>query len=191
MNAILHRARVAIPLALAVAIGACGAPEQAGQPAASQSADTGGAGVETPPTPTPTLAAGDESPPPPATAPIRAGSPEEAIRAYYAAIDAGEFARAYRLWAREGEASGQSYAAFRQGFASTRRSEVRVSGPVQSEGAAGSIYATVPVEVNAVLKDGTRQHFTGQYVLRRVNDVPGATEEQLNWHIESASLQPA
>jgi len=190
MNAILHRARVAIPLALAVAIGACGGAEQAGQPAASQSADTGDVALETPATPTPTLAAGDESLPP-ATAPIRAGSPEEAIRAYYAAIDAGEFARAYRLWAREGEASGQSYAAFRQGFASTRRSEVRVSGPVQSEGAAGSIYATVPVEVNAVLKDGTRQHFTGQYVLRRVNDVPGATEEQLNWHIESASLQPA
>ncbi|MBN9506596.1 MAG: hypothetical protein J0I69_11270 [Altererythrobacter sp.] len=189
MNAILHRARVAIPLALAVAIGACGGAEQAGQPAASQSADTGDVALETQATSTPAPA--DESAPPPATAPIRAGSPEEAIRAYYAAIDAGEFARAYRLWAREGEASGQSYAAFREGFASTRRSEVRVSGPVQSEGAAGSIYATVPVEVNAVLKDGTRQHFTGQYVLRRVNDVPGATEAQLHWHIESASLQPA
>lgn len=185
MNVTLRRARVAIPLMLAVATGACGAPEQ---PAASQSADTGEVAVEAPPAPTP---AGDESAPPPAAAPIRAGAPEDAIRAYYAAIDAGEFARAYRLWAGEGEASGLSYARFRQGFSATRRTEVAVSGPVQSEGAAGSIYATVPVEVNAVLKDGTRQRFVGQYVLRRVDDVPGASEAQLNWHIESASLEPA
>src|SRR5690606_7704885 len=104
--------------------------------------------------------------------------------------DAGDFAKAYRLWAREGQASGQSYAEFRQGFAATRSTQVTITGPVTSEGAAGSIYATVPVEVNAVLRDGTRQRFVGQCVFRRVNDVPGASEEQLNWHIESASLEP-
>jgi hypothetical protein len=171
------------PLVLVLAIGACGAPERAEQPAASEPADSGG-------TPAPTVEQG-EALPPPVAAPIRAGAPEDAVRAYYAAIDAGEFARAYRLWGREGQASGQSYARFRQGFAATRSTEVRITGPIESEGAAGSIYATVPVEVNASLKDGTRQRFTGQYVLRRVNDVPGASEEQLNWHIESASLKPA
>jgi hypothetical protein len=30
----------------------------------------------------------------------------------------------------------------------------------------------------------------GDVVLRRVNDVPGATEEQLRWHIESTTLTP-
>jgi hypothetical protein len=188
MNAILHHARVAALLALAVAIGACEAPEQAGQPGASQSADSGEEAVAAP---APTLPQEDGVGLPEVTTPIRAGSPADAIRAYYAALDAGEFARAYRLWAREGQASGQTYAGFRQGFAATRSTQVTIAGPVESEGAAGSIYATVPVKVDASLKDGTRQHFVGQYVLRRVNDVPGASEDQLNWHIESASLEPA
>src|SRR5690606_19340668 len=153
-----------------------------GQPAASPSADIGEAASETP-SPPPPLASKDDSEVSPAPEPIRVGSPEDAIRAYYAAVDAGAFARAYRLWARDGQASGQTYARFRQGFAATRRTEVAISGPVESEGAAGSLYATVPVEVTAVLKDGTRQHFIGHYVLRRVNGVPGASEEQLTWHI--------
>jgi hypothetical protein len=132
-----------------------------------------------------------ETPAPlPAGTPIRAASPEAAVRAYYAAIDAGDFASAYRLWRDEGAGSRQSYAAFREGFAETLSTAVAIAGPVEQEGAAGSLYATVPVEVTAVLKDGTRQRFAGDYVLRRVNDVPGATEEQLAWHIQSASLTP-
>ena len=182
-------ARAVIPLALALAIGACGAPEQAKEPVVAGTSDIDVISGEA--SPAPTLAQGDDSAPPPVEMPIRVGSPDDAIRVYYAALDAGEFARAYRLWGREGEASGQSYAQFRQGFAATRATEVTITGPVESEGAAGSIYATVPVDVSATLKDGARQHFTGRYVLRRVNNVPGASEEQLNWHIESASLEPA
>ena len=59
-----------------------------------------------------------------------------------------------------------------------------------SEGAAGSIYATIPVTVDAQLDDGKQQRFTGQYVVRRVNDVPGASADQLRWHIDSATLKP-
>jgi hypothetical protein len=176
-------------LALVIGTGGCQAPEQAEQPSASGSADAGAMSDAAETASAPSLTQDDT--PPPATTPIRVGSPEDAVRAYYAAIDAGEFARAYRLWGQDGEASGQSYAQFRQGFAATRSTQVTISGPVESEGAAGSIYATVPVTVDATLKDGTRQRFAGEYVLRRVNDVPGASEEQLNWHIESASLKPA
>jgi hypothetical protein len=52
----------------------------------------------------------------------------------------------------------------------------------ESEGAAGSIYYTAPVTII----DGARR-LTGEVVLRRVNDVPGATPEQLRWHIESTT----
>ena len=58
-------------------------------------------------------------------------------------------------------------------------------GKGESEGAAGSLYYTAPVTVT----DGTRV-LKGDVVLRRVNDVPGATEEQLRWHIESTTLTP-
>jgi len=37
--------------------------------------------------------------------------------------------------------------------------------------------------------DGARR-LTGQVVMRRVNDVPGATPEQLRWHIESTTIAP-
>jgi hypothetical protein len=167
--------------AFAITLGACDAAE----PELATSPSPAATEVASATTPAP---AGEQ---PPVVSPIRAESPEDAIRAYYAAIDAGEFARAYQLWANQGQASGQSFAEFREGFADTRSTEVSISGPVRAEGAAGTIYATVPVEVSAVLKDGAGQRFTGKYVLRRANEVPGATEEQLSWHIDSASLQPA
>lgn len=120
------------------------------------------------------------------------GSPaaaRAAVERYYAALARRDYRAAYALWSRGGQASGQSYAAFRAGFAQTRRTRVRTSAPVDKEGAAGSSFITVPVDVRAVLTGGRQQHFQGSYVLRRVNDVDGATAEQLTWHIDSARLR--
>ena len=58
-----------------------------------------------------------------------------------------------------------------------------------SEGAAGSIYQTVPVTVEATTDTGARQRFAGNYVVRRVNGVDGATAAQLRWHLGSATLR--
>ena len=110
------------------------------------------------------------------------------VARYYQAIDHGRYREAYRLWAGGGP-TGQSYAGFVRGFARTAHSRVVTRPPTDSEGAAGSVYITVPVTVTAVLKDGTRQRFRGSYVLRRVNDVAGATAEQLRWRISSARLR--
>ena len=49
----------------------------------------------------------------------------------------------------------------------------------QTEGAAGSIYTTVPV---VFYGEGYRR--PASVILRRVNDVPGSTEAQRRWHIE-------
>jgi hypothetical protein len=51
------------------------------------------------------------------------------------------------------------------------------------EGAAGSIYITVPIVLYGTL-DGKKLHRSGNVILRRVNDVPGSTEAQRRWHIE-------
>ncbi|WP_147366936.1 hypothetical protein [Aurantiacibacter zhengii] len=56
------------------------------------------------------------------------------------------------------------------------------------EGAAGSSYYTAPVTITANDEDGRPVRYEGEVVLRRVNDVPGASEEQLRWHIEQLSL---
>jgi len=40
----------------------------------------------------------------------------DVVRSYYRAINARHFDEAYRLWSRDGAASGKSLAAFRDGF---------------------------------------------------------------------------
>ncbi|WP_294261120.1 hypothetical protein [uncultured Sphingomonas sp.] len=126
--------------------------------------------------------------------PRECGSPGEAeqaadtVRLYYDAINARDYPVAYAQWGGEGQASGKSYADFARGFADTV--SVKVSAREQAvEGAAGSLYATVPVTVDATLADGRRQRFTGSYVVRRVNDIDGSTAEQRRWHLQSAKLK--
>jgi hypothetical protein len=119
----------------------------------------------------------------------QAKTPDELLRAYYGAIDRRDWRAAYRAWGGDGAASGQSYDEFKATLETTKATVMEIIGPERTEGAAGSIYATVPVVVRVDLKDGTRHNYAGNYVVKRVNDVPGATPEQLRWHIESADLR--
>ncbi|MCW0368749.1 hypothetical protein NB699_003732 [Xanthomonas sacchari] len=120
-----------------------------------------------------------------------ADSPQAAadvVRRYYAAINARDYATAWQQWGEDGR-PGQSYAAFKAGFAQTRAVKATIGALGASDGAAGSVYQPVPVTVEATLADGTRQRFRGDYVLRRVNGVDGASAAQLRWRIDSAKLQ--
>jgi hypothetical protein len=114
--------------------------------------------------------------------------PADVVRRYYAAIDARDFAAAYALWEQDGRASGQSFQEFAGGFDKTAHVHATIGDSVAVEGAAGSQYATVPVTVDATLRQGGEQHFTGTYTVRRAM-VDGATPEQRRWHIYSAALR--
>lgn len=130
-------------------------------------------------------------PQPPASQPD-GGDAEAAasvIRDYYAAIAARDYARAYSHWGDGGAASGQSFEQFRAGFAETASVTADVGAPGRVEGAAGSRYVSVPVEVRATTTAGAAQCFRGTYTLRRAV-VPGATAEQRRWHIASADIRP-
>ncbi|MBN3537123.1 hypothetical protein [Sphingomonas pseudosanguinis] len=111
------------------------------------------------------------------------------VRRYYAAINAHDYATAWQQWGPDGR-PGQRFADFQKGFADTRATRVTIGRTGPSEGAAGSVYATIPVTVDAQLDNGRQQRFTGQYVVRRVNDVDGSSAEQRRWHIDSATLKP-
>lgn len=63
---------------------------------------------------------------------------------------------------------------------------LEIGKPGQTEGAAGSIYTNVPVVFTG---DGFRR--PAHVILRRVNDVPGSTEAQRRWHIESIEWDKA
>ncbi len=114
-------------------------------------------------------------------------SPADVLRRYYDAIQHRQYDTAYALWGSSGKASGHTRAEFAHGFGETIQTNATVGDSVRVEGAAGSQYATVPVTVDAVLRDGTHQHFVGTYTLRRAM-VDGATPEQRRWHIYSAHL---
>lgn len=61
--------------------------------------------------------------------------------------------------------------------------KVSVGTPGDQEGAAGSIYLSVPLTVSG-MSDGKQVSRSATAILRRVNDVPGSTEAQRHWHIE-------
>lgn len=129
-----------------------------------------------------------ESPNPPPVTAADSTQPADVVRRYYAAIDAKDFASAYALWGQDGQASGKTLQQFATGFGNTTRSHVTIGDSGRVEGAAGSQYATVPVTVDATLRGGREQHFTGTYTLRRAM-VDGATAAQRRWHIYRAELR--
>jgi hypothetical protein len=91
-------------------------------------------------------------------------------------------ARAY--WGDHGERSGLSEAEFAARWGKLKNPTVALSQG-QQEGAAGSSFYTAPLTIT----DGGRT-LRGEIVIRRVNDVDGASAEQLRWHIESLSIAP-
>jgi hypothetical protein len=110
------------------------------------------------------------------------------VRAYYAAINEGQYPRAYALWSGGGSASGQSAEQFAGGFADTAQVVVEPGEPGRVDAAAGSRYVEVPVSIRATRDDGSVHRYAGSYVLRRAV-VDGATAEQRAWRIASADLR--
>lgn len=107
---------------------------------------------------------------------------------YYAAIDARDYAKAYSLWSNDGAASGQSLEHFSGGYANTRSVKASVGEPIDEEGAAGSRFIQVPVELEAVQHDGSERRYRGRFILRAAM-ADGASEERQRWHLASAEIQ--
>lgn len=105
-----------------------------------------------------------------------------AIERYYSALNARDYPTAWQLWGPNGSPK-QTYEQFLKGYAQTRHANVTVGTPGAIEGAAGSVYITVPVTVYAQLTDGRKQRFSGNYMLRQRN-----METSQGWHITSANL---
>ena len=113
------------------------------------------------------------------------------VQTYYALLEAGRYGDAWRLWSGGGEASGRTAAEFAGDFRRYREYHAQIGAPGSLEGAAGSIYVDVPVQVYGRLSSGERFERRGTVTLRRVNDVPGSTLEQRRWHISRIELEPA
>jgi hypothetical protein len=111
------------------------------------------------------------------------------VQTYFAHLEAGQFAEAWKLWSDGGKASGMEQADFAASFAKYHQFHALVGAPGEIEGAAGSLYVEVPVVVYGRLKTGREVHMKGPLTLSRVNDVPGSTAEQRKWHIRQSGLE--
>ena len=103
------------------------------------------------------------------------------LQTYYALIEQGDYDAAYAL--RSPSADGPSAAEFAASFERYAEYHAQIGAPSNIEGAAGSLYVEVPVQIYGRLKDGKPFSSAGTVTLRRSNDVPGSTAEQRRWHI--------
>lgn len=109
------------------------------------------------------------------------------LRDYYAAINAGDHARAYSHWADQGRASGQSLQQFVAGFAPTEGVSVQLGVGRALGGPRGASLVEIPATVDGPHADGIVRRHAGTYTLR-LEQVDSASQAQ-RWHIVSADLR--
>ncbi|ODT87963.1 MliC family protein [Phenylobacterium sp. SCN 70-31] len=115
--------------------------------------------------------------------PAAPDSPQAAatvVEQYYALVESGRGAETGRL---RTDGTPEDLSAF-------ARLSALVGAPGPAEGAAGSTFVRVPVVLYGRYASGPEYHASGQATLRRVNDVPGATADQLRWRIETIEVRP-
>lgn len=126
-------------------------------------------------------------------APFTPDSPQGAadvVQTYYAHLGQKAYAKAWALWRDGGRASGYPTAqAFAASFDRYAQYDAQVGAPGAPEGAAGSVYVSVPVVIYGRLRTGAEVHEKGEAVLRRANDVPGADAGQRVWRIARISTR--
>ncbi|GGD56919.1 hypothetical protein [Croceicoccus mobilis] len=105
--------------------------------------------------------------------------PQDLLDYWKGAVEAGDTDAARRAWRAE----------IRTGGTAPRwanMTDIAVSyGEGIEEGAAGSVYYNIPVWLAGTNVDQVETMLTGTMVLRRVNDVPGASADELSWRIDS------
>ncbi|HYV10576.1 MAG TPA: META domain-containing protein [Pyrinomonadaceae bacterium] len=91
--------------------------------------------------------------------------PVATLAAYYTAINARDYRRAFGFW----DSPPSSYEQFARGFADTDQVRVLVEPSPHVEGAAGSVFAEIRAIVVSTLRNGSERVFAGCYTMRRSN----------------------
>ncbi len=143
------------------------------------------------PSPSPTLDLGDGVPdltPPMLTPEAERGvkGARNILLSLARAIEEREYSQAWALLS-PADKRKWSRTAFATMFADLGKVTVSIPDG-EIEGAAGSSYYTAPITVTGPDADGRPIRIEGKAVLRRVNDVEGATAAQLRWHFETLTL---
>ena len=122
-------------------------------------------------------------------APVADVTPESVLQTWANALETGDWSTARAQWGENGSQSGLSEAEFAATYHQYKTIHIDIAD-AETEGAAGSLYYQPEVTMTGEMVDGQPFRMVGPVTVKRVNDVPGATEEQLRWHIASSDLKP-
>lgn len=165
-------------LAILVLAAGCKRQEPESEPAASEAAPKPVAIATTPPK---TAVPATEAPPKLDTAALQdRKDPDRLLRYYAAALAARDWAAAAKAW---GAGSGVTAATLKAAYDRAEPPELAVGKGEGDAGAGSQFY-----EASVTLRFGQAMPERGSLILRRVNDVDGATGEQLRWHIERSTI---
>ena len=109
------------------------------------------------------------------------------VQTYYALLETDRYGEARRLRSDRAATSDADFATRFRGY---REIHAQIGTPGRIEGAAGSLFVDVPVQVYGRLANGESFSRRGTVTLRRVNDVPGSTPVQRRWHIYRSDVDP-
>lgn len=111
--------------------------------------------------------------------PTSAEAAAQVVQHYGALIEQRRWTEGWTLWT-----DAANFKSFEGNFRTWSDVHLEIGAPGDMEGAAGSIYVTVPANFYGHLRTGQQARLNASASLRRVNDVPGSTAEQRRWHIE-------
>lgn len=114
----------------------------------------------------------------------------QVLQRFGALLEERKFGEARQLWSDGGRASGLTAAEFAAAYDKYTEIHSEVGAPGDAESAAGSLYVEIPFRLYGKLSGGKPFNLIGPVVLRRVNDVPGSTAAQREWHISQSGLKP-
>lgn len=162
-------------------------------PASQAGASPTGATPTAPPIMTPPEADGVNDGSPDLTPPTLTPEAERGVKgarnvllSFARAIELREYDQAWALLST-GDQKKWDKAGFARMFADLGKTTVAIPDG-EMEGAAGSSYYTAPVTITANDQSARPVRIEGEAVLRRVNDVDGATPAQLRWHFDKLTL---
>ena len=98
----------------------------------------------------------------------------QVLQRYFALVESGNSTEASKLW---------SEGAAKLDLSPYKEVHANIGTPGDLEGAAGSIYVDIPVQLYGRTIAGNEFNARGSMTLRRVNDVPGSTSAEREWHI--------
>ena len=109
-----------------------------------------------------------------------------ALKSYYNAINRKEYERAYGYFDKGAEVA--PFAQFAAGYGNTTSVTLALNPNYREDPGAGNIYAAIRVALTATHKDGSKQLFSGCYIMHRVNEGISEDPNDELWRISSARL---